>query len=87
MANRVCVYGIPGERDTERILRELYSMSLNYDFYGAECLPGEVVQALPRVEIACGADGGTVAIENPDAETLRQTLYAHDILGVTSYWV
>lgn len=96
MANRVSVYGKPGDARTEILRRELRSMSLTYNFYDIAKQPqaaerayaaGSTDPVFPKVEIACANNPGTVFLTDPDVTTLRQQLYAEDILGVTSYWV
>ncbi|HEY3331313.1 MAG TPA: hypothetical protein VGK19_14890 [Capsulimonadaceae bacterium] len=96
MANRVSIYGKPGETHTERLRRELRSMSLTYNFYDIASQPAAATRAyeagstdpiFPKVEIVCANNPGTVFLTNPDVDTLRQQLYAEEILGVTSYWV
>ena len=94
MANRVSIYGRPGELNTERIRREFRSMSLNYNFVDIEKNPQAIDRAyaagsteplFPKVEIVCTNNPGSVFLTNPDVDTLRQQLYAEEILGVTSY--
>ena len=96
MANRISIYGRAGEKNTERLRRELRSMSLTYDFYDIVRQPqaserlveaGIDPQALPKVEVACAYNPGSVFLSNPDVETLRQTLYSEEVLGVTSFWI
>lgn len=96
MANRITIYGQTGERNTKRIQRELGSLSLNYDFHDVAKQPqhvdrlkelGAVSDLFPKVEIIANQSAGSVFLTNPDTETLKQTLYAEDVLGVTSYWV
>lgn len=96
MANRVSVYGRAGEAQTERIRRELRSMSLTYDFYDISRTPdvaekifaeGATEPEFPKVRIEAAGDDAALFLSRPDADTLRQVLYAQDVLGVTSYWV
>ena len=96
MSNRVSIYGRSGERQTELIRREMRSMSLSYDFYDIAKQPqfieriieaGATEPDFPKVQISCGGDDGSVILTKPDVNTLRQMLYAQDVLGVTSYWV
>jgi len=82
MPNRVSIHGRPDEPGTKAICRELNSMSVEFDLYDVAS-DGE----FPKVEIACREQSGLLVLTNPDRETLRQTLYAQDVLGVTSYWV
>ena len=96
MSNRITIYGKQGDKQTERLLRELRSMSLTYDFTDTAKQPSSLQRLhdlgigdtdLPRVEISCAYNAGSVFLTNPDTDTLRQTLYAEEVLGVTSYWV
>lgn len=70
-------------------------MALNYNFYDVTKQPALVDKLkgldtssdiYPKVEIVCQSNG-SVYLSNPDTETLMQTLYAEDVLGVTSFWV
>jgi hypothetical protein len=97
MANRVTIYGKNGDAATERLRREMRTMSLNYDFYDVVARPdvldrlrnqlNEDVERFPKVEVACANNPGSVFLSNPDLNTLRQTLYGEDILGITSFWI
>jgi hypothetical protein len=96
MPNRITIYGKFGEGNTKRIQRDLGSMALTYNFYDVTKQPQQVSRLIelgattdvyPKVEIACNYAPGSVFLTNPDTETLMQTLYAEEVLGVTSYWV
>ncbi len=96
MANRVSIYGQPGETNTERLRREFKSMSLNYNFIDIQANPqaverayaaGSIEPVFPKIEIVCASNPGSVFLTNPDVDTLRQQLYAEEVLGVTSFWV
>ena len=93
MANRIKVYGQSGERNTKRIQSELGSLSLSYDFHDITRQPeyidrlkemGAITDMYPKVEITANHADGSVLLTNPDTETLKQTLYSEDVLGVTS---
>jgi len=96
MPNRITIYGKAGEQNTKRIQRELGSLALTYNFHDIVKQPqqvarlqelGAVTDIYPKVEIVCNHAPGSVFLTNPDTETLKQTLYAEEVLGVTSYWV
>jgi hypothetical protein len=97
MANRVTIYGAKGDKATEILRREMRTMSLNYDFYDVVAQPAvrerlrtqlnEDIERFPKVEVACANTNGSVFLSNPDLNTLRQTLYGEDILGITSFWI
>ncbi len=96
MASRVSIYGKAGDPNTEKLRREMRSMSMTYNFYDVgknqtavkrlEQL-GTDAQVLPKVEVVCANNPGSVILTNPDVATFRQTLYAEDVLGITSYWI
>jgi hypothetical protein len=96
MASRVTIYGQAKQRDTERIRKELDELSLSYNYYDVKKQPqalnhlaaiDEDTKFFPKVEVACANREGVVVLTNPDSETLKQTLYAEDVLGVTSFWI
>jgi hypothetical protein len=96
MANRVSIYGTAGDKSTAQLRREMASMALTYDFYDIVKQPqaltrlkelGAGDEQFPKVEVVCANSPGCVIMTNPDVATLRQTLYAEEVLGVTSYWV
>ena len=96
MASRVTVYGQSKDLNTERIRKNLDELSLSYRFFDIKKQPdvvsriaaaGEDTSRFPKVEVICANRPGAVWVTNPDAETLQQTLYAEDVLGVTSFWI
>jgi len=96
MASRVTIYGLSKQKETERIRKELDELSLTYNFYDVKKQPqaltrlaslDEDTKYFPKVEVECANRSGVVLLTNPDSETLRQTLYAEDVLGVTSFWI
>jgi hypothetical protein len=96
MANRISIYGRKGDPATEKLRREMRSMSLNYNFYDVAKQP-QVLDRLrtelgdpgkfPKVEVVCANNPGSVFMTNPDLNTLRQTLYSEEVLGITSFWI
>ncbi len=96
MPNRITIYGKVGEKNTERLRREMRSMSLNYNFFDVTKSPEALakiqsrsvdLEGFPKVEVALANNPGSVVLTNPDLNTLRQTLYAEEVLGITSYWI
>lgn len=96
MANRITIYGKKGDVATERLRREMRSMSLNYNFFDVVKTPAALdrlraelgdVEHLPKVEVMRAYATGSVYLSNPDLNTLRQILYAEEVLGITSYWI
>jgi hypothetical protein len=96
MASRITIYGKPGDKNTERLRREMRVMSLEYNFQDIAKNPavlqrlsdmGEDMTVLPKIEVALNRDSGSVFLSNPDAATLRRTLYSEDVFGITSYWI
>jgi hypothetical protein len=97
MANRITIYGKTGEPATETLRREMRSMSLDYDFHDIAKTPrvvdrlrgllGEDAESFPKVEVVRADNPGSVFLSNPDLGTLRQTLYAEEVLGITSFWI
>lgn len=96
MASRVTVYGRSNDKNTERIRKNLDELSLNYRYFDIKKQPdvvsriaatGEDTTQFPKVEVVCANRPGAVWVTNPDTETLQQTLYAEDVLGVTSFWI
>lgn len=96
MASRVTVYGQSKDTNTERIRKNLDELSLTYRYYDIKKQPevvgriaaaGEDTSKFPKVEVVCANRPGAVWVTNPDTETLQQTLYAEDVLGVTSFWI
>ena len=96
MASRITIYGKPGDKATERLRREMRSMSLDCNFLdirkesvGLEKIQAETGDAtvFPKVAITCAHAPGSVYLTNPDLYTLRQTLYAEEVLGITSFWI
>ena len=96
MASRVTVYGRTNDRNTERIRKNLDELSLSYRFFDIKKHPdvvkrvadaGEDTSHFPKVEVICANRPGAVWVTNPDTETLQQTLYGEDVLGVTSFWI
>jgi hypothetical protein len=96
MASRITIYGTKGEKDTERLRREMNVLSMNYNFTDIKQNPdavkhlaeiGEVTPAFPKVEVELVDTSGYVVLANPDAATLRRTLFAESVFGITSYWI
>lgn len=96
MASRVTVYGRSKDLNTQRVRKNLDELSLTYKFFDIGKQPdvvdriaaaGEDTSRFPKVEVVCANRPGAVWVTNPDTETLQQTLYAEDVLGVTSFWI
>jgi hypothetical protein len=96
MPTRISIYGRKGERETERLRREMRSMSVDYNFYDVKAQPESLkrlealvsdTRQLPKVAVSCAQNPGSVILTNPDSDQLRQTLYSEDVLAVTSYWI
>jgi hypothetical protein len=96
MASTITIYGKNGEKDTERLRREMRILSMNYRFEDIAKNPGavahlseigEVSPTYPKVEVELTETPGTVVLANPDAATLRRTLFSETVFGITSYWI
>ena len=95
MANRITIYGIPSDRDSKRLKREMNVMTLEYEFVEPAKDPRASTRLnewnagarLPIVEVTRRDDQGSVFMTNPDEPTLRQCLHSEGILSITSYWV
>jgi hypothetical protein len=96
MASRITIYGTSGEKDTERLRREMKVLSMTYNFEDIKKNPGSVNHLLemgeeptayPKVEIELTDTPGSVILANPDAATLRRSLFSEAVFGITSYWI
>jgi hypothetical protein len=96
MASRITIYGTNGEKDTERLRREMKILSMTYNFEDVKKNPGAVRHlvdlgeepaAFPKIEIQLDETPGSVILTNPDAATLRRSLFSEAVFGITSYWI
>jgi len=96
MASRITIYGTKGDKDTERLRREMRVLSMNYNFEDIKKNPaaikhlseiGEDNAVYPKVEVELTDTPGSVILANPDAGTLRRTLFSEAVFGITSYWI
>ena len=96
MGSRITIYGTKGDKDTERLRREMRVLSMSYKFEDVTKNPGatrhlseigEANAVYPKVEVALTDTSGFVVLANPDAATLRRTLFAESVFGITSYWI
>jgi hypothetical protein len=96
MASRITIYGTKGDKDTERLRREMRVLSMNYNFEDIKKNPAAIVRlaeqtdgssVYPKVEVELSETDGFVVLANPDASTLRRTLFSESVFGITSYWI
>ncbi len=96
MASRITIYGTHGDKDTERLRREMKILSMTYNFEDVKKNPGSVrhlveigedTAVYPKVEIQLAETQGSVILANPDAATLRRSLFSEAVFGITSYWI
>ncbi len=96
MASRITIYGTQGDKDTERLRREMRVLSMNYNFLDINKNPGAAAHLselgvtndkFPKVEVELAETNGSVVLANPDAATLRRTLFSESVFGITSYWI
>jgi hypothetical protein len=96
MSSRITIYGTKGDRDTERLRREMRVLSMNYEFEDIKKNPGAVTHlsaigennaVYPKVEVQLADADGSVVLANPDAATLRRALFTESVFGITSYWI
>ena len=96
MSSRITIYGTKGEKETERLCREMKILSMTYNFQDIKKNPGaanhlveigENTSTFPKVEIQLAETSGSVVLANPDASTLRRSLFSESVFGITSYWI
>jgi hypothetical protein len=96
MASRITIYGTKGDKDTERLRREMRVLSMNYNFEDINKNPAAVKHlseisesssSFPKVEVELDETNASVVLANPDAATLRRALFSESIFGITSYWI